>query len=395
VIPLEAGEIRRSDLDDQRSAQRAALPCARSLLWRLVLLCVGVRVGLEAIGLAALAFYDHPVWTNALDLWNRWDAQHFLRLAEVGYVQSSPPPNADDPLYIVFFPFFPLAVHVVSLVVMNLVLSALVVSFAASVGAGYFLFRLVALDADEAAAWRAVILLFSFPTAYYLAAPFSEALFLFAVLASVYAARTGRWAEAGVAGALATGTRVTGIALAPALLVEVFARKAGVRERIRTLAWISVAAAGLLIYLAINLIVHGDPLYFLEVQRTHWFQQAVPPWEPVQVAIEALLAGGNDFVTTFMYAGRFAGVLVALPLLVFAVGRLRLPDVLYGWTSFVLILSAAWLISLPRYLLVVYPLFVIGARLSRSPRVFVPFVLAGAALQAWLMWRFGSGQWTF
>jgi Gpi18-like mannosyltransferase len=105
-------------------------------------------------------------------------------------------------------------VYVVSLVVQNVVLSALVVSFAASVGAGYFLFRLVALDADEATAWRAVLLLFSFPTAYYLAAPFTEALFLFAVLASVYAARTGRWAEAGVAGALAPGPRVTGIALA-------------------------------------------------------------------------------------------------------------------------------------------------------------------------------------
>jgi hypothetical protein len=365
------------------------------LLGRLVLLCLGLRVGLEAIGLASLAVHDQPVWTNALDLWNRWDAHHYLRLAEVGYVQSSPPPNTDDPLYIVFFPFFPLAVHIVSLAVQNLVLSALVVSFAASVGAGYFLFRLVALDADEATAWRAVLLLFSFPTAYYLAAPFSEALFLFSALASVYAARTGHWAGAGVAGALATGTRVTGIALAPALLAEVLARRTGVRDRVRRLAWISLAAAGLLTYLAINQIVHGDPLYFLEVQRTHWFQGLTPPWEPVRVAIESLVAGGNDFTFTFIYAGRIAGVLVALSLLVLAVRRLRLPDVLYGWAGFVLVLSAAWLISLPRYLLILYPLFVVGARLGRSPRVLIPLVVAGAALQGWLMWRYSAGQWTF
>ncbi|MGA9310486.1 MAG: hypothetical protein WBV74_08960, partial [Pseudonocardiaceae bacterium] len=275
------------------------------------------------------------------------------------------------------------------------VLSGLIVSFAASVGAGYFLFRLVALDADEATAWRAVLLLFSFPTAYFLAAPFTEALFLFAVLASVYAARTGRWAASGVAGALATGTRITGIALAPALLVEVFARKAGVSERVRRLAWISVAAAGLLIYLAINLIVHGDPLYFLEVQRTHWSNQAAPPWEPVQVAIESLIAGGNNSTFTFIYTGRIAGVLVALTLLVLAVRRLRLPDVLFGWTAFVLMLSSSWLISFPRYLLVLYPLFIVGARLSRSRRVLIPLVSAGAALQGWLMWRYGSGQWTF
>ena len=395
MASLEAGEIRRSDLDDGPAVQISRLPSAASLLKRLVLLCVGIRIALEVISLVSLAFHGQPVWTNMLDLWNRWDAPHLLRLAEVGYVESSPPPNTDDPLFIVFFPFFPLAVHVVSLVVLNLVLSGLIVSFAASVGAGYFLFRLVALDADEATAWRAVLLLFSFPTAYFLAAPFTEALFLFAVLASVYAARTSRWAASGVAGALATGTRITGIALAPALLVEVFARKAGVSERVRRVAWISVAAAGLLIYLAINLIVHGDPLYFLQVQRTHWSNQAAPPWEPVQVAIESLIAGGNDFTFIFVFVGRIAGVLVALPLLVLAVRRLRLPDVLYGWTGFILILSSSWLISFPRYLLVLYPLFVVGARLTRSLRVLIPFVLAGAALQGWLMWRYGVGQWTF
>jgi hypothetical protein len=322
VASLEAGEIPLSNLDDQPLVPGALPYSASSLLWRLVVLCAAIRVGLEAIGLASLAFHDQPVGAYVLDLWNRWDAQHLVRLAEVGYVQSSPPPNTDDPLFIVFFPFFPLAVHIVSLVVQNLVLAALVVSFAASVGAGYFLFRLVALDADEKTAWRAVILLFSFPTAYFLSAPFTEALFLFAVLASVYAARTGRWAGAGVAGALATGTRVTGVALAPALFAEVFARRAGVRDGIRRMLWISLAAAGLLVYLMINQFVHGDPLYFLQVQRTHWFNAPAFPWEPVQVAIEALMAGGNDFTFTFIYAGRVAGGFVALPLLVIAVWRL-------------------------------------------------------------------------
>ncbi len=167
------------------------------------------------------------------------------------------------------------------------------------------------------------------------------------------------------------------------------------RDRVRRLAWISVAAAGLLIYLAINLILHGDPLYFLEVQRTHWSNYAAPPWQPVKEAIDGLVVGGADFVTAFILVGRIAGVLVALPLLVLAVRRLRLPDVLFGWTALVLMLSSSWLISFPRYLLVLYPLFIVGAQLSRSLRMFVPFVLAGAALQGWLMWRYGSGQWTF
>ena len=373
---------------------RVALPTL-TLLGRLVLLCVGIRVGLEAIGLASLGAHDQPVWTQALDLWNRWDGQHYVRLAEVGYVRSAPPPNADDPLFIVFFPFYPLTVHIVSLVAQNFVLSSLIVSFAATVGAGYFLFRLVALDADEATAWRAVLLLFAFPTAYFLAAPFSEALFLFAVVASIYAARTSVWARAGIAGALATGTRVTGVALAPALIAEVFAGNARVRDRVHRLVWISFSAAGILLYLAINWIVFGNPLWFIEVQRTHWSNHFAAPWEPVKAAIEALLTGGNDFTFTFIYGGLVVGILVALPLLVLTVWRLRPPDTLYGWTGFILMLSSSWLISFPRYLLALYPLFIVGARLTRRVPVFIALLVAGGALQGWLMWRYAVGEWTF
>jgi hypothetical protein len=69
--------------------------------------------------------------------------------------------------------------------------------------------------------------------------------------------------------------------------------------------------------------------------------------------------------------------------------------VLYGWSGFLLMMSAAWLVSLPRYLLVLYPLFIVGARLARSSRVFIPIVVVSAALQGWLMWRYSVSQWTF
>ena len=262
------------------------------MLVRLLLLNAGVRVVLEAVGLVSLAAHGQPVAANVLDLWNRWDAHHFLRVAEVGYRTGTPPP--DDPLYIVFFPFFPLAVRVVSVVFRDLVLSGLMVSFVASVGAGFVLHRLVALDASEDEAWRSVLLLLAFPTAYFLAAPYSEALFLFAVLASVYAARTGRWARASLFGAVATGTRVTGVALAPALIAEALAEPAPARERARRLLWVTLAGAGLLVYLAINLIAYGDAFWFLDVQRSHWSQMAVPPWRSILDAVGSLMEGTDD-----------------------------------------------------------------------------------------------------
>lgn len=368
-------------------------PTTRTVLVRLVLLNAGVRTVLEAVGLLSLAAHGQPVASNLLDLWNRWDAHHFLRVAEVGYRTGTPPP--DDPLYIVFFPFFPLAVRIVSIIARDLVLSGLLVSFVASVGAGFVLHRLVALEHGEDDAWRSVVLLFAFPTAYFLSAPYSEALFLFAVLASVYAARTRRWARAALFGAVATGTRVTGIALAPALAAEALAGSAPARERAKRFLWVGVAGAGLLVYLAINLIVYGDAFWFLDVQRSHWSQMAVPPWRSILDAVGSLLEGTDDPTRRFVYWGRVGGFVFALPLLVLAARRLRLSDALYAWSGFVLILSTSWLLSLPRYLLVLYPLFIVGAQLTRSMRMLVPVVVASSTIQLWLMWRYAVGQWTF
>lgn len=366
-----------------------------ALLGRLAVICVGIRIVLEAIGLTALAVDGQEVWANALELWSRWDAPHYLRLAEAGYRASSPPPNIDDQYFIVFFPFFPLAVHLVSIAVIDLVLSALIVSFAASVGAAYFLFRLVALDFDEATAWRAVILMFAFPTAYFMAAPFTESLYLFAVLAAVHSARTGSWAKAGLAGLLATGTRLTGVVLVPVFLVEILASPASWSERARKIAWISLSGVGLITYIAINRIVYGNPFQFLSVQREHWGNGPALPWEPITDAVRALSAGGLDSTFLLIYGGRIVGVLLAVPLLVLAIGRLRPADVVYGWLTLVLILSSAWLISLPRYLLVLYPLFILCARYTQARRAFLPLVATGVCLQTWLMWRYAIGAWTF
>jgi Gpi18-like mannosyltransferase len=365
-------------------------PSARTVFIRIVVLALLVRVALEVVGLASLAAHGQPTLGRGLDMWSQWDAPHYLRIAEIGYRPRSV--TGDDPLFIVFFPLFPLAVRIVAFAARNLVLSGMIVSLLASVGACWFLYRLVAIDRDHAEAWRAVVLLVSFPTAYFMAAPYTEALFLFGILASVYAARTDRWARAGLAGALATGTRVSGVALAPALVAEAFASPG---KRVRRLGWIALAGAGLAGYLVVNRVVYHDWFWFLTVQRTHWFQRAVAPWQTLVDAVRALITGPPNNTITFIYWGRLAGFAFAVTLLIAGLRRLRAADSIYAWTSLVLVLSATWLISLPRYLLAIYPLFIVGARLTRARTVFWPVVVLGAGAQAWLFTRYSVGHWTF
>jgi Gpi18-like mannosyltransferase len=66
---------------------------------------------------------------------------------------------------------------------------------------------------------------FASRTAYFLVLGYTESLFLALSLASFYFARKGKWLTCGSLAALGAATRVNGIVLLPALIVEAFLNK--------------------------------------------------------------------------------------------------------------------------------------------------------------------------
>ena len=364
---------------------------AGGVLRDVALLAVGIRLVLLVVGLIATSGGHAPLGERALGLWSRWDAPHFLRVAEVGYGSTV----GDDALFIVFLPGYPVLVAILSLVVRGHIVAGLLVSFAASVGAGWLLHRVVRIDTDDATAWRAVVLLFAFPSAYFLAAPYSESLFLLAVLGAVYAARTQRWARSGAAAALATATRLQALPLLGGLAVESLRGRVANRTRAARLAWVSLGALGFVVYLAINLVVHGDALHFVEVQRSHWSNRAAFPWEPLRNAVDAIAGGGLSEDLATIHWGRIGATVFVASVLGGGLSRLRLADHVYAWASLLLILSSSWLISMPRYILGIYPLFIVLATMLRTRVRFWTFASISFATQLWLFARYASGTWTF
>ena len=324
-------------------------------------------------------------------MWLHWDPAHYVRIADVGYRSSG-----EDALFIVFFPLFPLLVAAVGFAVRNLVVASLVVTTLSSIASGWLLYRLTALDRGAEDSWGAAILLFSFPTAYALFAPYSESVFLMCVLASVYGARTGRWWLAGLAGLAATATRMVGLALVPALLVEAFVAQRGAAPAAsRKLAAIALVPLGFLSYLGVNQAVHGDPFHFLQVQDEHWFQHAVPPWVPVTDAV-ASIAGTDPTLESFLvHPARLVALALALAVLAFGWRSMRWTERTFSVTTMLMVLSASWLISLPRYLLGIYPLFTTLGRLGRRPWALAAVASAGMVLQLLLFSRFVRGMWAF
>ena len=360
------------------------------------------RVLLFVTGLGAAAqTSDAGLPSLASSMWLHWDPGHYLRLADVGYRSSG-----EDALFIVFFPLFPLLVAAAGFVVRNLVVASLVVTTVASIAAGWLLYKLVRLDRPEQTARGAVVLLFAFPTAYALFAPYSEAVFLAAVLGSVYAARTGRWWLAGLAGMAATATRIVGLALVPALLVEAFVVQRATTGRLgerpkkeagpaRRLAAICLVPLGFVAYLGVNQVVHDDAWHFLQVQKEHWHQARVAPWYPVEEAVESIRTSELTFESLFVHPARLAAIAFALVVLAYGWRSLGWTDRVFSVATMAMVLSAAWLISLPRYLLALYPLFTTMGGLGRRRRAL--WVVAGVAFaaQLFLFARFSRGMWAF
>jgi hypothetical protein len=335
-----------------------------------------------------LSWIQHKPLT--IRMWSHWDAPHYLSIVRDGYVATG-----RRGLWIVFPPAYPFIAKALALVVRSPLVSALVVSFVASVLAAWFLYRLVRLDGDRDEAWRAVVLLFVFPTAYFLGAPYTESLYLLAVTAAMYFARTQEWGRSSVAGVVATATRVPGIVIVPALAVEALTNAT---HRFRKLVWSGVCVLGLVAFLTVNWVVHRNPLYFLKVESgPPWFQHAVPPWASLVDAFEQLthLIPRVPHTAYWTLFARLGAAVFGIVVLLIGRKRLRPSDQVFAWGSLLFFLAASRLISLPRYLLPVYPLYAVLAHRTASRRVFVAIACAGLALQLFLVGRYSQGSWTF
>ncbi|HVF56883.1 MAG TPA: mannosyltransferase family protein, partial [Pyrinomonadaceae bacterium] len=183
----------------------------KRLDWPIVSLMLAVKALLFVFGAQAFVVLqnkrlDSP--DNWLEIWNRWDAPHYLDIAQSGYVATGV-----ESRWIVFYPLYPWLVRVFAFVFREYVFSAFVVSTLASIAAGLLLLRLAAQDEEQRVARGAVFFLFIFPTSYFLHIGYTESLFLALALGSFVAARERRWWLAGLLGAFTSLSRVNGLLL--------------------------------------------------------------------------------------------------------------------------------------------------------------------------------------
>ena len=320
------------------------------------------------------------------DVWARWDSVFFVRIAEHGY----------DHVSGAFYPLYPgLVAGLGRLLFGHYVLAGIIISLAAALGAFLLLYKLAEDRLGADGAQRTVLYLAIFPMSLFLQAVYSESLYLLLVLAAFVVAERGRFASAGLLSGLAILTRVTGVALLPALAVLAWRS----RDRRRALAGLALAVPVAAAYPLLLWQQVGDPWAFWNAQD-QWHRHlsragpfggiwsALVHWTPAHAEFQhAIAVNAEDLVALVLFAA----------LAIVAWRRFGAPYGLFAVLSLAIPLSypsSRWpLLSLPRFGLVIFPLFLALASLtSGRPRVHTATVacsslLLGIAVVQWALWQ--------
>ena len=380
---VRASEEGNTEHDSKSNEHR--LTRIRAWDWSTIALILGIKVLLFTFAVQAVATLStsHGTW---LEIWNRWDASHYLRLAEHGYATSG-----DTRVSLVFFPLYPWLVRGAAFFVRNYMAAAFLVSGIASIAVGLLLQKLVRLDESEAVARNTVWFLFIFPTSYFLHIAYTESLFLALTLGCFLAARNERWELAGLLGAGACLTRVNGLILGFALATEVIHQYWKTRRINLRWLWIGVVPLGFLGYLWLNHEVTGDYFAFTKIMHEHWYKKFASPWFGIHdLWLRALGLNVNEGLNE----------LVAVAILsictVWSWFRLRPSYSVWITLNWVLITSTAFVLSVPRYTLTLFPVFILFARATSGRRFWFAMLTIGSLLYfALYAGRFAQGLWAF
>jgi hypothetical protein len=355
-------------------------------------LALGVTVITFAFGVCSfLAFERNAPFESWLAIWNRWDAPHFLTVAEHGYGYAL---QGHEHL-IALLPLYPTAIWLTHLLVSNWHAAGVLVSNLCCAGAFVYLFLLTRLEEDESTAQRAVLLFAVFPTAFILHAAYSESIFMLVSIGAFYHARRSAWCTACILGMLATGARVPGIALLPPLAVEYLQQRQFRWREIRwNVMWLALVPLGALVYLGINYHYYNDPLHFVAAQKQVWGAFFRWPWQGVSSNWYGLLHG-TATERVIQYGGPFVAFVIATTALIAAPFFLRPAYTLYLALSWVMIFFNNFPVSSPRYLLGVFPLFMLGARVCRIPWLRDSLVFLSVLFYALCTMHFVRGWWAF
>lgn len=351
------------------------------------------RIGIYIFALAAFIVFTNRISPSLYQIfieeWWRWDSVHFINIAQYGYAFFL----GDERFNIVFLPLFPLLISIVSKFGFHPVIAGLLISTVFSIIAVIFFYKLVKLDYPETVAERTVLYLAIFPTAYFLSTVYTESLFLALSISCFYYSRKSNWFLAGVLGFLAALTRNFGIIIFIALMAEYFYQIGFKWRKIKlNVFFIFLILAGFGVYLLINMQIFGNPWQFIDFQKSHWYKYPSFPWNGLKPAYDVLTFRSPELKITgimeiiFVFLGFISSIFAF---------RIRLSYGIYAFFSMIFITSTSFWLSIPRYFLSIFPIFIVFALWGKKHMFNQVYIFLSTLFLGLFATMFVLGKWAF
>lgn len=329
------------------------------LVTRLVLTGVGL-VNRMMVKSANPSFsFSHFSPYGALNMWGEWDSGWYLGIAQHGYSARVQTGNMAGQTSLAFFPLYPIAMKWLGKIIGSVYLAGLIISNVCLLVSCYLLYKIALESFGEKIARKAVKYLLIFPVTFIFSGVFTESLFLMLMLACFTFAKRRQWWLAGLFGGLLALTRSLGVIIILPLLYEYLKqRQFRLRQINASVLWLFLIPVGLGIFSFYNYRLTGDWLAFMHAQAA-WGRSLR---EPLRVIVGAILH--PDIRQKFLgyFTLIFSGVLF--------LGYKKV-EKSYWWYGLGLLLIplVTGIASMPRFMLPIFPLYIILARWSENEDV--------------------------
>ncbi len=403
-LPQQAIYVKRTFWQNWYPAVKKILP-----------LYIAIHVAFLAMDCLAFLFNQKDFSSTIMpasilwEQWNRWDTAHYTHIATMGYYNI---------VSMAFFPLYPLLERTVMFATGSPFTAGLIISNLTGLIMFIVLYRLVERDFGGNRAFYTLFYLAIFPTAFFFSAAYSESLFLCLSTLTFYQLRQGRWWLAGLFGFLATCTRPDGMYLVIPFAYEYLCRiwerqgqpvltikkSLGLLKGLRfTLLPGLLIPGGIAVMIGIGYYRFHDFLAFVHSHKAWDRYFHIPGWGVVKALRVMFSNGFLSFFTLRTGLDLVADIFIGVLLLFSFIGPWKLPRRLWAYNiyaTFLFIYFQAFpratdtpLESMSRFLLELFPAFIILAGMSKYRSVHLVYTLLSTALLFFLTTQFLMGRW--
>lgn len=320
-------------------------------------------------------------------VWANFDGMHYLNIATTGYH------NFD----FAFFPFYSLTISLLGYILpVSHIYLGIAVSLASYFCSMIMIYKIAKLDYKENIARSALLFLSFFPVAFFYNSIYPDSIFLLLTTLSFYNARKSNWVLAGIFGGLSVFTRISGLSLLPALVVEWYLQNKKYQKNYKkfvvlftknALITLSLTFVGLIVYMTYLKINFGDWFLFQKSMIAWKQQEFIFPPQVIYRYFRIFFLVDKSLLVYWVAVLEFISLIAYVLLSLYVLKKVRLS---YGIFAFFLLLMVTFtgtLAGTPRYMLHLFPGFIgISLILNRSSLLkgaaLVLFFIIGAILTA-------------